>query len=734
LTVHEDRADPVLPADPSPGVLPAGTAHRLGTLEVLAAVLADRTDNFLLLDGDPLPWRVRRAGAAVSSIAARRALAAAAEGLRWSETGWCELALGDRSAVALVADPDLLPELEPVAALAGVALRADSLALRADNLAQRADNLARLAAAAESEVEALRSVATRILRARKLDDALLAVTNETLGLLDSDIAGVLLREGDEIVMRACAGNQLADTGKLRMRRGQGLAGHVFATAQAAKVDDYLRSDVISNDFNYLARAERTRSALGAPLVLDGEVIGVLEVWRRRESTFSPADIRRLVALADLAAIALDNARQHQMSVASKRAAEVAHRALQSQLGKVEQALAGQQELIEAVIGGEQLAGISRIVARRSQCEVVLFDDELEVLVGTEVNAVAALRRLIRDASRRHPSNTTMWTALDHGSAAIRAVRTGDEEIGWVALVGAAAPGDEAIDLAVTQAALTVALHHLEQQAAAKARASMREELLLNLLKGSADERRAAVARARYLQIDLRGDLRICVCTFAGSEAGSGSDGWRPTNPDQLWRKLFHLGEEELARAGVLRLAAANGNGLIALIHPGENADLHAVIASVTEALVAQAPQCRPVWGVSGPHGTAQELDRAHAEAVTASQALRQESGRQVALYEELGVLALLIGGPHGAPLGRFAQDTIGPVLAHDARHGTSLVQTLRTYLDLNCNQKDTAVRLFVHQKTVKYRLETIEKLTALNLHEHADRMRADIALRANDLR
>jgi DNA-binding PucR family transcriptional regulator len=39
----------------------------------------------------------------------------------------------------------------------------------------------------------------------------------------------------------------------------------------------------------------------------------------------------------------------------------------------------------------------------------------------------------------------------------------------------------------------------------------------------------------------------------------------------------------------------------------------------------------------------------------------------------------------------------------------------------------------VHQKTVKYRLETIEKLTTLNLHEHSDRMRADIAVRANDL-
>ncbi len=242
--------------------------------------------------------------------------------------------------------------------------------------------LAAAAALAEAEVEALRSVATRILRASELDEALLAVTNETLGLLDSDIAGVMLRDGDEIVMSACAGNQLADTGNLRMRRGQGLAGHVFATGQAAKVDDYLRNDVISDDFNYLARAEKTRSALGAPLVVRGEVIGVLEVWRRRESVFTDNDIRRLVALADLAAIALDNARQHEISAASGRAVVEAHSALRVQFGKVEHALLGQQALIEALIDGEQLAGIARIVAEQTQCEVALLDRDLEVLAGT----------------------------------------------------------------------------------------------------------------------------------------------------------------------------------------------------------------------------------------------------------------------------------------------------------------------------------------------------------------
>lgn len=691
--------------------------------DVLAAVtrsVAAHTGMFLVLEFVGTRWQIAGKGAEVSEPEQALVTTAVSAG-DIASLGWHPLAIEDGELLLVIGD--------------GVLAEGFSSIVVTSRLALRSQRLAQAAANAVTEVEALRSVATRILRARELDEALLAVTNETLGLLDSDIAGVMLRDGDEIVMRACAGNRLADTGNLRMRRGQGLAGHVFATGRAVKVDDYLRNDVISDDFNYLARAEQTRSALGAPLVVDGQVIGVLEVWRRRDSQFGPADIRRLVALADLAAIALDNARQHEISQASQRAVEVAHSALEVQLGKVEHALVGQQALIETLIDGEQLPGIVRIVGERSGCEVVLLDNDFEVLAGTPANPdLQAIREVLR-AKRNPPARggATTWSGLGDRSLAVRMVRTGTEQIGWVCLLTTAVAGDESVELAATQAALTFALHHLEQQAAAKARASMREDLLLNLLKGSMDERRAAIARAKYLQIDLRGQLRIGICTFTGLEAYAHACGWSSPNLDQVRRRLVVKSEEALAEAGLLRLAATTSNGMIALIHSVDGTEIHDVLDRIADELRAELPQCQPVWGVSSPHTNPQQLDRAHTEAGTALQALRQDSGRRVALYEDLGVLALLIAGPQGMPLNEFARDTIGPILAHDAVHGTSLVETLRTYLDQNCNQKDTATKLFVHQKTVKYRLETIEKLTNLNLHEHGDRMRADIAVRANDL-
>jgi len=57
--------------------------------------------------------------------------------------------------------------------------------------------------------------------------------NRGSGLLDADICGIFLREDDELVMRGCVGNHMVQTSRLRMRRGQGLAG-LRARARAAR--------------------------------------------------------------------------------------------------------------------------------------------------------------------------------------------------------------------------------------------------------------------------------------------------------------------------------------------------------------------------------------------------------------------------------------------------------------------------------------------------------------------
>ena len=60
---------------------------------------------------------------------------------------------------------------------------------------------------AREEVSALQEAATEILSVRDSTEVLLTITRTALRLLGADIAGVFLREGDEMVMRSCVGHR-----------------------------------------------------------------------------------------------------------------------------------------------------------------------------------------------------------------------------------------------------------------------------------------------------------------------------------------------------------------------------------------------------------------------------------------------------------------------------------------------------------------------------------------------
>jgi PAS domain S-box-containing protein len=90
-----------------------------------------------------------------------------------------------------------------------------------------------------------------------------------------------------------------------MKRGEGLAGRIWAERKPLIVEDYSswggRSDRV--------RRETYRSVAGVPLDVAGETIGVLGVaFVDPSRTFDDRDIEMLKGIAEVAAVAIDNAR------------------------------------------------------------------------------------------------------------------------------------------------------------------------------------------------------------------------------------------------------------------------------------------------------------------------------------------------------------------------------------------------------------------------------------------
>jgi len=77
---------------------------------------------------------------------------------------------------------------------------------------------------------------------------------------------------------------------------------------------YLKDAQTDRDFQYSdeAREEGIKSVLVVPLTAEEKVIGVLRVYTDRVREFSNEEIRFLEAVANLSALAIQNARLHQM--------------------------------------------------------------------------------------------------------------------------------------------------------------------------------------------------------------------------------------------------------------------------------------------------------------------------------------------------------------------------------------------------------------------------------------
>jgi DNA-binding PucR family transcriptional regulator/putative methionine-R-sulfoxide reductase with GAF domain len=578
--------------------------------------------------------------------------------------------------------------------------------------------------AATAEAGVIRDVVRQLLSVRDADQVLQSIAERTLGLLDADICGVMLREGDVVRMRSCVGNRSAETARLRMHRGQGVAGLVFQTGEPAKVDSYLDDETISNDFMSLAEKEETRSALAVPLRLHGEFIGVLEVWRRRRSIFTGRDVRRMVTLADFATIAIDNARLHDEQAASAAETERARDALQHQVAVLDRSSRLQQSLLTTVIEGGGLPAIARTVAVELGCEVGIYGPDGAMIAAHSGGRGEASLPTTMPAipsggvSRTHSGDASSW---------VRPLFADGDQVGRVLLLQGT-QSTELMEAVAGQVAMACSLALLRQRAASRARAEAIEQVLWDLLQGPVEHRLAARTRARQLNVNLGGALRVVHGQIENVEDLAAEQGWDTSQTDRVRREVLRT-VRTLDDGRGLTLSSLRGDLLVAIAVDVDRSAAKDLVNAFSAAVNRDRPGLRLTWGVSREHTDVIELPSAFNEASTAMSAARRLGGENVFLYEELGIVRLLLGSGTDPDLQTFINDVTGPLVAYDRDNDGALIRTLRTFFDADCSQRVAAERLFVHHKTLRYRLERIRQLTGLDLSRHEDRMRADFALR-----
>jgi GAF domain-containing protein len=480
------------------------------------------------------------------------------------------------------------------------------------------------------------------------------------------------------------------------------------------------------------RAWGVRSMLGVPMVLGGEVIGIVFLDdAEQQHGFTRAETEIASMFADLAAVAISQA---EMTARLRQSLRTV--AKQNEL--LEHAAEMDETLTSLVLMGGNLAEIAHAVAELTGKPCEIYDTEHRRLATGRPpgNGGRAQWRALDRAARDHPAVRAALEALGSRSSGVIGPFTSaglehrylvvpivsrDEVWGSLAIVG----DDRSFGVLdahiARRAATNVALELVAERRAANAEWDARASLAGDLIRGASDLT-AVTRRAEYLGVDLGAQHVVYL-------VGVRHEGMLPSIAD--------VAGAFAARApgrGVLVAPVAEGMVVIARLDQRQaESDPVGTARDLAEGVLDEIGGRSPVLIAIGPSCTSAECyERAYEEARQVMSCLRtfaKDERSLVLATDDLGPGRLFLASSTPAEADRFVHDALGALVSSDDAALADVLETLQVFFESSRSVRRAAQRLGVHENTIRYRLARIKELTGLAIGSDAnDELTAHLAL------
>ncbi|WP_042460144.1 helix-turn-helix domain-containing protein [Streptacidiphilus jiangxiensis] len=584
----------------------------------------------------------------------------------------------------------------------------------------------------EAQLTALFDTATDLAASRDLDAVLQAIVRRARLLLGTDLAYLTLpdEEAGDTYMRVTDGSVSPLFQTLRLELGDGLGGLVAQTARPYATPDYRTDARFHHTRNIDAGVldEGLVAILGVPLSLGKQVIGVLFAADRNPRPFSPDEVALLCTLAAHAAIAIDTARALDDTRAALADLATANEVIRAHSTAMQRAEEAHDRLTDLVLRGGEVPAVAEAVSALLGGSITVLDPHGHRLAGEPEPDGPDVDGLDIDAlvAESRASGRAVAAGQDVDGRWVCAVLAGQELLGSLVLAGR--PRLEDADRRLFErASVVTALLLMLRRSVAEAENRVRGELLTDLLDSPERDPAGLVQRGLRLGVDLR---RPHVLLAARATGPAGAAASRGRLAGAATRLLF-------GRGGI---SAEHGDGVVLVLPTGPDpvppgtpgvtgaAESPSAVAAGAAMQLSQLTGAPVTVGAAGPAGGVTELAAAHAEALRTQRALcalgREGDG---ACAADLGFLGVLLGEGHDVR--GFVRDTLGPLLAYDARRGTELIRTLDAYFACGGSLTRAKDELHVHVNTVVQRLDRVEALLGRDWNHPERALELQLALR-----
>ena len=585
----------------------------------------------------------------------------------------------------------------------------------------------------EAIIEINRSLASTL----DADELTHRILREAIRIIPAADAGVLLlydADRERLVVRHAIGFG-PSIYKIELAPGESLTGRAFQQRRSVlyQTREALtpQHDLAPASHRLLADAaggtEYPHSALVAPLLTTDGPIGAMIVENfSTPRVFNQFDLRLFEGLAQGAAIAMVNARLFASERTARMRLEAMNQLVSEQRDQLERRVQVHEALADIVREELSTDALVARLARLSGASVFLCDS-LRTIRTAQPPTDALTVRDIDDAHRDvigatvHEAEATRSPQLAQLGAGrvllVAPIPGGSEILGFLCALFTDTAPDEVHAAAVSSAAHIAATELVEQRAREEGRIRAQADTLELLMRGVAPGSAEgpfllAVGRLQHTAhagVDHRRLRALLTCT------------------------QHELGDDGTGCEPLLAATVRDDHVVLVWARPDDEPHIRSALRGATKRFA----QLDPAWQASFVISDAIETVAGFADALTEARLVAElhrqvRDGHAVRTVRSLGAYRLILRSATASDVLRLCEDTLGAVLHYDRVRGTSMLQTLRAYLDHGGATKAAAKALSVHPHTVQYRLGRLEELSGLRLSAPQDRLTLELCLRILD--
>jgi purine catabolism regulator len=351
-----------------------------------------------------------------------------------------------------------------------------------------------------------------------------------------------------------------------------------------------------------------------------------------------------------------------------------------------------------------------------------------------------IQHVLREVeARRAPTKVPAFPHVGMNRGRIIApILAANQVLGYISVIDHPPHNEELAFMAVEQAAIVVAMALTKEREVAEVEGRVRGEYVDDLIQGTYGDEAAAQRRARHLGYPLHGLhvlLIVDIDDFGAFIKAKqiGEDVIQALKRDLL-RRVSAVVQARFARA----ILGSRSDSVLALIpvgggEPSAGATrLQSLGTQIRQSIADWRPGFTVSVGYSAPVEVPAGVATAHREVRGVLDTLRRFQRRaQVVAVPELGLIGLLASISDDR-LVEFSRRHLGALSEHDHLHKSTLVETLRAYLETG-EQQQAARQLKVHPNTLRYRLDRIREITGVELDDAESRLNLAVALRVHTL-